>query len=115
VNTPPRAAVFIAASVILITTAWLTAGWLANRVRHRPGPIQSLRVDLNTAGESELRLLPEIGPALAARIVADREAHGPFVSVEALARVRGVGPRTVAEIAPFARVTKRPPGPTPAP
>jgi competence protein ComEA len=52
-----------------------------------PGP-----VDLNVAGEAELDALPGIGPALAAAIVADREANGPFATVDDLLRVRGIGP-----------------------
>jgi competence protein ComEA len=61
-------------------------------------------LDLNRASAAELELLPAIGPALAARIVADRAEFGAFRSVEELARVRGVGPRTVARLAPFLRV-----------
>jgi competence protein ComEA len=56
------------------------------------------RLDLNRAGSGELELLPGIGPALARRIVEDRRAHGPFGRVEALLRVRGIGPRTLARL-----------------
>jgi competence protein ComEA len=52
-------------------------------------------MDLNAATASDLELLPRIGPALAARIVEHRERRGPFRRVGALARVRGIGPRTV--------------------
>ncbi|MGD9688967.1 MAG: ComEA family DNA-binding protein [Phycisphaerales bacterium] len=55
-------------------------------------------INLNTAGATELQLLPGIGPALAARIIADREANGPFASVEDLDRVRGIGPRTIEKL-----------------
>jgi competence protein ComEA len=64
------------------------------------------RVDLNTASAAELELLPGVGPRLAERIVADRAAHGPYESVEALARVQGVGSATVEAIAPYAFVTQ---------
>lgn len=47
--------------------------------------------DLNRASPTELEGLPGIGPALARRIVGAR----PFDSVDALAEVRGVGPRTL--------------------
>ncbi len=60
------------------------------------------RVDLNAATRAELRLLPGVGPALAERIERDRADNGPFVSVDDLARVRGIGPRTVLAIRPFA-------------
>ena len=56
------------------------------------------RVDVNTAGVAELERLPQVGPALARRIVEDREARGPFGSAEDLSRVRGIGPRTVANL-----------------
>lgn len=48
-------------------------------------------IDLNTAAAAELEQLPGIGSVLAGRIVAYREAHGPFASVEALTQVYGIG------------------------
>jgi len=63
-------------------------------------------LDLNRATPRELERLPGIGPTRAAAIVDDRRAHGPFDTVDALARVRGVGPVTVARIAE--RVTVSP-------
>lgn len=56
------------------------------------------RVDLACAGAAELGLLPEVGASLAAAIVADRVAHGPVPSVEALSRVPGVGDATLAAL-----------------
>lgn len=52
-------------------------------------------LDLNTASAAELETLPRIGPALAERIVRYREEHGPFVRVEDLDAVSGIGPATV--------------------
>ena len=49
-------------------------------------------IDADAATAAELEALPRVGPALAARIVADRDRLGPFGSLEALGRVRGVGP-----------------------
>lgn len=59
------------------------------------------RLDLDRATEEELRVVPGIGPALAARIVADRDARGPFRRVAAVRRVRGIGPRLSARVARF--------------
>lgn len=54
-------------------------------------------VDPNTATVSELRSLPGIGPAIAARVVAAR-AERLFTDVDDLRRVRGIGPRTVERL-----------------
>ena len=58
------------------------------------------RVDLNAANEVELQHLPGIGPALAARIVADRAARGPFGSAADLTRVKGIGPKILLRMVP---------------
>jgi len=49
-------------------------------------------VAVNSATPGELLCLPGIGAVLAARIVAEREAHGPFRDIADLARVPGMGP-----------------------
>lgn len=48
-------------------------------------------VDLNSADVDALDALPGVGPATATAIVAYREEHGPFGSVEELLEVRGIG------------------------
>ena len=50
-------------------------------------------IDINTADAAALDALPGIGPSTAAKIVADREANGPFSSPEDLGRVSGIGPK----------------------
>lgn len=60
-----------------------------------------IRIDLNTASEAELQLLPNIGPRLAERIVVDRSNNGSFGSLDDLSRVPGIGPVTVERIAPY--------------
>lgn len=50
------------------------------------------RLDMDAATLAQIESLPGIGPTLAARIVLDRAAHGPFLNKEGLHRVRGVGP-----------------------
>lgn len=71
--------------------------------RHEP-PESGLVLDVNTATPEALAVLPHIGPTLARRI-AEARAEGPFRSKEDLAaRVRGIGPATLARIAPHVRV-----------
>ena len=50
-------------------------------------------VDINTADhETLVSALNGIGPARAEAIIAYREKHGPFMSVDELTEVRGIGP-----------------------
>lgn len=63
------------------------------------------RVDIDRADIGELGLLPEVGPGLAARIVANRAVHGAFGSVDVLARVEGIGPARLEAIRPKARAS----------
>lgn len=61
-------------------------------------------INLNTASAAVLVKLPGIGPVRAQRIVAYREAHGPFPSLEAVGTVPGVGARVVARLGKHAAV-----------
>ena len=60
------------------------------------------RIDLDTAGAEEIARLPRIGPGLAARIFADRDANGPFGSLDGLDRVSGIGPSVLGAVKPYA-------------
>lgn len=62
-------------------------------------------VDVNTANEHELTRLPGIGPALAARIVAEREKNGPFANLLDFQRVNGIGPKKATALAGWVRFT----------
>ena len=64
------------------------------------GSSTSLIVDLNTATAEQLDALPGVGPTTAAAIVAYRDQHGPFESVDELADVTGIGPAKLAQIRP---------------
>lgn len=67
------------------------------------------QVDLDRAGVAAIESLPRIGPALAARIVANRDSFGPFGSMDGLQRVRGIGPamvRALGERAVFSGVPR---------
>lgn len=61
-------------------------------------------IDVNRATAAELESLPGVGPAIAARIVADRAEHGPFRNWEDLERIAGIGPRLRERIQAGARL-----------
>ncbi len=61
-------------------------------------------VDINRADSLALQQLPGIGPVLAERIVAYREAHGRFGSVDDLREVSGIGPKRFERIQPLIRI-----------
>ena len=49
-------------------------------------------IDLNAADQYDLQRLPGIGEKRAQDIIAYREEHGPFQSVDELDNVSGIGP-----------------------
>ena len=62
------------------------------------------QVNLNTATAEQLQTLPRIGPALAARIIAWRDEHGGFKSVDELDAVPGIGPAMMTSLRPLVTV-----------
>jgi competence protein ComEA len=98
-------------------TAWLSLALLAallfvllrpHRAPVVPADLTSenrlalgLAIDVNVASTAELESIPGIGPTRAAAIVADRDHLGPFPDVDALERVKGIGPATVEAIRPY--------------
>lgn len=57
------------------------------------------KVNINTATAEQLDTLPGVGESTAQKIIADREANGPFSSPEDLKRVSGIGDKKYAELA----------------
>lgn len=58
-------------------------------------------ININTASSVELQTLNGVGPSTAEKIIADREASGPFNSIEDLMRVSGIGEKKFAALAPY--------------
>lgn len=65
---------------------------------------QSGVVNINTADESQLQLLPRVGPALAQRIIEFRESHGPFDSINELVAVKGIGETSLGNLSPYVTI-----------
>lgn len=61
-------------------------------------------IALNRASAKELEALDGIGPVLAARIVSYRKVNGPFISVEDLLKVSGIGSAKFAQFKEKLRV-----------
>ena len=61
-------------------------------------PAVRLPLDINTATADELCALKGVGPKLAERIVAFREAHGPFKTPASLEKVPGIGKKKLEGI-----------------
>jgi hypothetical protein len=70
------------------------------RIRHL---VPTRRLDLNRATAEELSTVPGVDPALAARIVADRERRGAFSSVSELVRISGITAEQVSCWMPYLR------------
>jgi competence protein ComEA len=52
-------------------------------------------INLNTASAEELETLPGVGEVTASRIIAYREANGPYRSIDDLVHVQGISTRTI--------------------
>ena len=71
------------------------------------------KVNLNSAGVSELATLPRIGEKIAQKIIEYRSKNGPFKTTEELMKVSGVGEKIYAQIKGQIAVSPAP-GPAPA-
>lgn len=85
-------------------TRWMTAmalvAWsvaVGAALAAPPGKAASkeTRININEASRSELMKLEGVGPAMADRIIAHRNARGPFKRVKDLEKVDGVPPAIV--------------------
>lgn len=81
----------------------------ADSIRGRTKTLDAipLMIDVDIATAEELEQLPRVGPALAQRIVADRDSLGQFGSLDELGRVRGIGPAMLKLLAPVTTFSGR--------
>jgi competence protein ComEA len=66
-----------------------------------PLAVKPLVFDINRASVVELQLLPGLGRTRAEAIVLERIRHGGFRDLGDLQRVDGIGPLTIAALAPY--------------
>ncbi len=69
------------------------------RTRKADAPIP--RMNLNTATQAQLELLPRVGPALATRILDYRRTHSGFRRPAELTEVKGIGEKTLEKLLPY--------------
>jgi competence protein ComEA len=67
-------------------------------------PLPTKRIDLNRAERHELLQLPGVGPSTADGILAYRNAKGPFLRIDDLRGVRGIGATTLEKLKPWLKV-----------
>ena len=93
----------VVALILLIACNVYWSTWLGTGVDvDRAARLEvQFQVDLDRADWPELTLLPGIGPALAQRIVMSRHNEGRFADIEALLRVKGIGPVRLERVRPF--------------
>lgn len=105
--TPPSRPMPVAARVaplMVLGIAILIASWLSySRRAESDARPRTAAVNINIASAAELELLPRVGPTLAARIIAHRERHGPFLTLADLDGVEGIGAETLRRLGPFVR------------
>jgi competence protein ComEA len=63
-------------------------------------PSDGRLINVNTASTQELEALPGVGPAIAARILEEREKQ-PFTNLQDLDRVKGIGPKKLQKMAAY--------------
>lgn len=74
----------------------LSSVLLSSALLFSPFSLAAEPVDINTASATQIAsALNGIGPSKAEAIVAYREANGPFIAVEQLTDVKGIGPATL--------------------
>lgn len=71
-------------TLCLIVMMWTTVAWAG--------------VSINTATVGEFESLPHIGHIKAVSIVEYRDSHGPFLTIDDLVNVKGIGEKTLEKI-----------------
>lgn len=94
----------LVALIALVGWHWYDAHYTARPTEQLLDP--TYRIDLNKASRAELALLPNVGLKKADSIVAHRQAHGSFQTIDDLRNVHGIGDATVKKIRPWLTLTE---------
>ncbi len=85
-------------------TAKLTPAKAPTKAQMKALATPPRKININRATLDDLILLPGVGPALAQRILDYRKENGTFSAVDELDEVRGIGPKNLEQIRPWATV-----------
>ena len=91
--------IFVEPALTHITSSNTSKRPVLRVAKKRNGPI-----NINRASARELDALPGIGPVIASRIVSYRKVNGPFISVDDLQKVSGIGSAKFAKFKSKVRV-----------
>ena len=88
-----RAAKLVDGQKIHVPSSADPSASMANEGGVPEGPTQKMEalISINSADAQQLDAIKGVGPSTAAAIVEDREANGPFETLEDLMRVTGIG------------------------
>ena len=81
---------------VVTAVVWCAGAALASEDKYATGEAKQAsqaahKVNINEAGQAELMKLKGVGAGAARKIIAWREAHGPFKRLNDLEKVPGVG------------------------
>lgn len=68
------------------------------------GGAPTTMVNINLAAQAELETVPEVGPVTATAIIAWRDEHGGFTTVDELLEVDGIGEVTLEQMSPYVTI-----------
>jgi competence protein ComEA len=103
-------ALLVALALAAIGGCWIVRGGWHNELidaDHSPRQTARFQVDINQAELPELLQLPGIGDALASRIIDSRKKDGPFIKLDDLQRVQGIGPKIMERLRPYLLPVKK--------
>jgi competence protein ComEA len=93
-----------ASLLVMMACYWLYRGGQRGELIQidRAAPLQArFQVDINRADWPEMIQLPGIGETLARRVILERTENGPFLDLDELTRVNGIGLRTLERVRPY--------------
>lgn len=89
---------------VTIQTTTSPAPQVTSATNEEESTVPIEKVNINTASEQLLDTLPGIGPVLAKRIIAFREANGPFQEITDISLVDGIGPEKLLSLLDYITV-----------